>query len=89
MRLLISILGWMILGLTVDASSASSQEPGRVYRIGWLDPNWVNAPPVVFRDAMRDGGYVVGKNLVIEPRYAKDDANQLASQAEALGSRLN
>src|SRR5262245_39301474 len=43
MRLLLSILAGMIFGLTVAVSSASAQERGRVYKIGWLftgRPNW-------------------------------------------------
>src|SRR5262245_26160920 len=94
MRLLLSILGWMILGLTVDVSSASAQQPGRVYKIGWLwtgQTGLVQAPfekwtgPLgAFRDALADNGFIVGKNLVVDIRDAQGDVSRLPALAEAL-----
>ena len=37
-----------------------------------------------FRDALRDHGYVVGKNLVVDVRDAQGDASRLPALAEAL-----
>jgi putative ABC transport system substrate-binding protein len=78
----------------IDIGAASAHEPGRVYRIGWLwvgQPGLVEAPiekatgPIaIFRDAMRDRGYVVGKNLVIDMRHAHGDVARLSAEAESL-----
>ena len=77
----------------VDIGAASAQQPGRVYRIGWL---WTGARGLVqpfeqftgsagaLREALRDSGYVVGKNLVVEVRDAQGDVSRLPALAEAL-----
>jgi len=80
--------------VTVDVSGAAAQQPGRVYRIGWL---WAGEPGVapvsyekfgglsgIFRDTLRDRGFVVGKNLVVDVREAQGDVSQLSALAEAL-----
>lgn len=94
MRSLISALAWTLLALMVDVGAASSQQPGRIYRIGWL---WAGQPGVApvpfeeftgnfgtFRDTLRDRGYVVGKNLVVDVRNAQGDVSRLPALAEAL-----
>jgi putative ABC transport system substrate-binding protein len=89
MRSLLSALAWTLLALMADVGAASAQQPGRVYRIGVL-----GAPPGpieewtwifgVFRDALRDSGYVVGKNLVVDARSTQGDISRLPALAEAL-----
>src|SRR5207249_3424514 len=94
MRQLLSALAWTILCLIADISGASAQQPGRVYRIGWL---WIGEPGLVpppfekwtgesgvFRDALRDRGFAVGKNLIVDVRDARGDATRLPALAEAL-----
>src|ERR1700716_837813 len=94
MRFLFSTFALALLGLTVNICPASAQQTDRVYRIGWL---WIGTPGHVqlpmeqwtgsgaaFRDALRDRGYVVGKNLVVDLRHAKGDVTLLAAEAEAL-----
>lgn len=94
MRPLLSAVAWTLLALMVDAGAASAQQPGRVYKIGWL---WIGRPGYVpvpiekwttggaaFRDSLRDSGYVVGKNLVVDVRHASGDAARLEAEAEAL-----
>ena len=36
MRSLLSALAWTLLALMVDVGAATSQQPGRIYRIGFL-----------------------------------------------------
>ena len=94
MRSLLSALAWTLLALMIDVDAASAQQSGRVYRIGWL---WVGrqglvrepiekwtGPDGAFRDALRDSGYVVGKNLVVDVRDAQGDVSRLPALAEAL-----
>ena len=42
------------------------------------------AAGATLRDTLRDRGYVLGKNLVVEQRHARGDVAQLAAEAEAL-----
>ena len=58
--------------------AAEAQSPAKVYRIGWLSPH-VFVPPAslpgggnrgTFTRALNDLGYVEGRNLVIDIRYA-------------------
>ena len=94
MKALLSTLAGMILGLTVDVSWASAQQPGRVYKIGVLftgSPGFV-PPPIekwagssaVVRDGLRDAGFVAGKNIVVEIRHGNGDTARLAAEAAAL-----
>ena len=95
MRSLLSALALSLLALMVDVGAASSQQPGRVYRIGWL---WTGERGLVLpfeqftgsagalREALRESGYVVGKNLVVDVRDAQGDVSQLPALAEALSA---
>lgn len=94
MRLLLSALAWAILSVAVNVCVASAQEPGRVYKIGFLTvgaPDWVFPPMeewkgaiATLRDALREKGYVRGKNLVVELRHAHGEVARLTREAEAL-----
>jgi putative ABC transport system substrate-binding protein len=78
----------------VDVSAASAQQPGRVYKIAWLHPGSLGGVPPpfekwtgmggAFRDAMRERGFVVGKNLIFDFRTAQGDASRLPALADAL-----
>jgi ABC-type uncharacterized transport system substrate-binding protein len=62
---------------------AAAQQKGKVYRIGYLS----FAPGTgvgVFRDGLRELGYVEGKNLVIEYRSAQPDPARLSALAAEL-----
>jgi putative ABC transport system substrate-binding protein len=69
--------------------SASAQQPAKVRRIGVLRADSPPNPSVeAFQQAMRDLGYVEGKNIVIEYRYAEGKVDRLPDLAEEL-VRLN
>jgi len=76
----------MLLTLSV---SAQAQQPAKVRKIGVLR---ADSPPNLsaetFQQAMRDLGYVEGKNIVIEYRYAEGKVDRLPALAEEL-VRLN
>jgi putative tryptophan/tyrosine transport system substrate-binding protein len=61
-----------IVGVTLVSPPAAAQQPSKTARVGWMSLATPTAPARnydVFREAMRDLGYVEGKNLVLEPRY--------------------
>ena len=69
--------------------SAQAQQPAKVHKIGVLR---ADSPPNLsaetFQQAMRDLGYVEGKNIFIEYRYAEGKVDRLPNLAEEL-VRLN
>lgn len=75
--------------------SASAQEPGRVYRVGYLAigrpglvvppiEKWTNPGSIATRDTLHNSGFILGKNLVIESRNAQGDQARLAAEVESL-----
>jgi putative ABC transport system substrate-binding protein len=59
------------------AFAARAQETARVYRIGFVSP-FAPAPSIkAFRQGLRELGYVEGKNLVLEQRYAEGKIERL------------
>ncbi len=64
----------LILGTLLGSLAAQAQQPGNVYRIGFLgnstaalEANLVGP----FREGLRDFGYIEGQNVVIEYRWAE------------------
>ena len=76
------------LGACLNAAPlvAEAQEAGKVFRVGSLSP--AGNPPLegVFLDAMRSLGYVEGKNLIFERRYADNQVERLPTLAAELVS---
>jgi putative ABC transport system substrate-binding protein len=66
--------------------TARAQQPGKVYRIGFLanDPTIPQQPAgQAFLDGLREGGFVEGKNVVVERRFAEgkfDRYSELAAE---------
>jgi len=78
-------LGAILLALSFQAEA---QQPGKVPRIGWLEHSSPN-PEVLrlielFRKGLRDVGYVEGKSVAIEYRYAEGKAERLSELAAEL-----
>jgi len=69
--------------------SVDAQQPAKIHKIGVLR---ADSPPNLsaetFQQAMRDLGYVEGKNIFIEYRYAEGKVDRLPNLAEEL-VRLN
>jgi putative ABC transport system substrate-binding protein len=84
-RNLISIaLGAMLLALSFPAEA---QQPTKVPRIGFLSatsPSAIAARVEGFRRGLRELGYVEGKNIVIEWRYAEGRLERLTELAAEL-----
>jgi len=65
--------------------STEAQQTARIPRIGVLRPDSSANPMVeVFRQALRDLGYLEGKNIVIEYRYAEGKLDRLPDLAAEL-----
>jgi len=68
--------------------SADAQQPKRVPRIGFLspagDPYTPSRPREAFRQGLRDLGYIEGKNIVVEYRYAEGNPDRLLSLVHEL-----
>jgi putative ABC transport system substrate-binding protein len=72
--------------LTV-AMVAKAQQPTKVPRIGYLtgaSPSSMSARTEAFRQGLRELGYVEGKNIVIEYRYAEEKLDRLPALAAEL-----
>lgn len=65
----------VILSLLAIGPGISAQPSERLYRVGWLTggspPAWTFPPAEALRQRLRDRGYVEGRNLVFEFRYAE------------------
>lgn len=78
-------LGVTAIAVAASASGAHAQAPAKVWRIGYLTQRTGPAPfDQAFVQAMRDLGYVVGRNLVIEYRWAGNDPARLQALADEL-----
>src|SRR5262245_33281576 len=76
----------LVLGGLFSAVAAEAQEPAKVARIGVLSLNRTPNQHVheAFRQDLRDLGYVVGRNLVIEYRDAEGKLERLPALAAEL-----
>ncbi len=77
--LLVLLVGW--------AGMAEAQQPKKIPRVGFLSVSSLaaNATRIeAFRQGLRDLGYVEGKNIVIEWRYAEEKQDRLRELASEL-----
>jgi putative tryptophan/tyrosine transport system substrate-binding protein len=65
--------------------SAEAQQQGKLPKIGWLSPGSVATSRIeLFLREFRKLGYVEGKNIAIETRYAEDKLDRLPGLADEL-----
>ena len=85
-----TFLAMVPAGLLAAPLSAEGQQAGKVYRLGFLGitrPRARSAPYEALVAGLRELGYVEGKNLVIEERYADgrpERYDELAAELVAL-----
>ena len=79
--------------LLASAHLAGAQQPGKIPRIGFLSPGGFPGNDFryeAFQQGLRDLGYVVGKNIAIEYRYAEEKLDRLPTLAnELVGLKLD
>src|SRR6266446_722043 len=76
----------MLLAVCV---SANAQQPGKVPKIGFLvgpSRSFFASRMESFQQGLHSLGYIEGKNIVIEYRYAEGKADRLPTLAEELVS---
>ena len=88
-------LTWLTVVLAISLAlaplAAQAQQPPRVARVGWMSLATPTAPALnfdVFRQGLRDLGYVEGQNLILEPRYTggkNDLLPELIADLERVG----
>ena len=69
------------------ASLADAQQPGKIFRIGFLDPSTASGMAVLvdaFRQELSKLGWIEGKNITIEYRYAEQKSERLPELAAEL-----
>ena len=73
-------------GLLAAPLAAEAQQAAKVARIGWLAARPGRSPHLreAFLQGLRDLGYVEGRNLVIEYRYAEGKIERLPALAAEL-----
>jgi putative ABC transport system substrate-binding protein len=82
-RRILVALGAGALAL-VAPPGAFSQQPGKVWRVGFLAVRPEPALQSALAQGMRDFGYVEGKNFVIESRSAEGSVERLPALADDL-----
>jgi putative tryptophan/tyrosine transport system substrate-binding protein len=77
----------LAVSLSDLGSLANAQQPTKIPRIGFLgvtSPSTISARTNAFRQSLRELGYVEGKNIVIEYRYAEGKIDRLPALAAEL-----
>src|SRR5262245_38953786 len=83
----------LLIGLTLaSVRVVEAQQAGKVPRIGYLDstgdPKTPQPSVEAFRQGLRDLGYIEGKNILVEYRYAEGMTDRMPSLvAELCNSR--
>src|SRR5262245_55957915 len=78
---------WLVTLLLLTAATfADAQQPGKISRIGFLASSAESSKTrlTAFQQGLRELGYVEGKNIVIEPRYAAGQFEKLPERAAEL-----
>jgi len=83
-KILLALLALLTIGATPLAAVA--QPAAKIARIGFLGNIWANSPHLreAFLQGLRDLGYVEGRNLVIEYRYAEGKFERFPALAAEL-----
>ena len=81
------VYGLLTTVFLATVSAAAAQQPTKVPRVVWLTtgpPSIIAGRVEAFRQAMRELGYVEGKNILIESRGAENRFERRKALAEEL-----
>jgi putative ABC transport system substrate-binding protein len=81
---LLALLVSFVLALLAAPVPSPGQQPGKVYRIGYLSGSISNPSSQSFLQGLRDLGYVDGRNVVVEYRWAEGRFERLPDLAAGL-----
>ena len=73
--------------LLVPCSAVDAQQPGRIFRIGFLDASTASGSAVLvdaFREELRKLGWIEGQNITIEYRFAEQKSERVPELATDL-----
>lgn len=79
-------IGLSLLGASLPAFAQSSQKVFRVAVLSGTGRTSDGAPPALMREAMRKLGYVEGRNVAYEARFAEGDPERLPGLAAELAA---
>ena len=83
-----TIFVWLLTTVLLGTVSALAQQPTKIPRIGFLFFGSNDQPHLEsFRQGLRDLGYVEGKNIAIEYRYAEGKPDALPALAAVARSQ--
>ena len=77
----------LVIAFTMCGAVASAQQPGKIFRIGWLEGSTASGIAVLvdaFRQELSKLGWVEGKNITIEYRFAEQKRERLPELAAEL-----
>lgn len=75
----------LIIEILAGGATAQAQQPTKVLKIGWLGARSASAPArELFVRELRALGYVEGKNITIEYRYAEGKLDRLPGLADEM-----
>jgi putative ABC transport system substrate-binding protein len=78
MKNIVSIL--LIIATVGVGAVAQAQQPKKIPRIGYVATTAPDTPNnLAFRRRLRDLGYIEGKNILVEDRYAEGKADRIPS----------
>ena len=83
------VLAWAVGTLSAPLAAQAQQASGKVFRLVILSPGGVPDPSIptmvnVLPTALRELGYVEGRNLVVDRRFAEDRFDRLPGLAREL-----
>jgi len=89
-RAIVLSLALSVLGASLPALAQPSQKVYRVALLSGTGRTPDGAPPGLLREAMRQLGYIEGRNVAYEARFAEGDAERLpALAAELVGLKVD
>jgi hypothetical protein len=77
----------LLMTVLLITGSAQAQQPGKIARIGFLDPSTASSMAgllEVFRQELRKLGWIEGKNITIEYRFSEQKNERLPELAAEL-----